>query len=59
MTNEERLAICKLLRKETACGLMTASKALDKLIEALKHQPPVVMDSPNCYRLTITWEKTV
>lgn len=55
MTNEEKAEICRLLRKETACGLATASEALDKLIEALKNQPPIVMDSPNC--LNITWEQ--
>lgn len=56
MTNEEKAEICKLLRKETTCGLATASKALDKLIEALKNQPPIVMDNINC--LNITWENT-
>ena len=53
MTKEERETICKLLRKETACGMMTASKAIDKLINVLKQQPPIIMDNPS--KLEISW----
>lgn len=41
MTSEEGETICKLLRKETACGMMTTSKAIDKLINVLKQQSSI------------------
>ena len=54
MTREEKLSICSTLRNETGCGLMEASTAIDKLIEALKNRPLPVMDKPSY--LKITWE---
>ena len=54
LTQEERMTICKLLRRETACGMMTASNAVEQLIKVLKQHPPVVMDKPS--KLKITWE---
>ena len=54
MTQEEKRNICFMLRHETGCGMMEASVAIDKLIEALKHKPLVVMDKPSY--LKITWE---
>jgi len=54
LTQEERMTICKLLRRETACGTMEASLAIDQLIKVLKQHPPVVMDKPS--KLKITWE---
>ena len=43
-----------MLRHETGCGMMEASVAIDKLIEALKNRPLVVMDKPSY--LKIIWE---
>lgn len=54
LTQEERMTICKLLRRETACGMMTASNAVDQLIKVLKQHPKIVMDKPS--KLKITWE---
>lgn len=54
LTQEERITICKLLRRETACGMMTASNAVDQLIKVLKQHPKIVMDKPS--KLKITWE---
>ena len=54
ITQEEKIYIAKIIRKETACGLKEASDAIDKLIEALKHKPLYIMDKP-AY-LKITWE---
>ena len=55
ITQEEKMMIAKIIRRETGCGLMTASKAVDELIYALKRQPPVVLDNP--YKLKMTWEQ--
>lgn len=54
MTQEDKRSICLILRQETGCGLMEASESIDKLIEALKNRPLVVMDKP--LYLKITWE---
>ena len=54
LTQEERKTICLLLRRETACGMMTASNAVDQLIKVLKQHPKIVMDKPS--KLKITWE---
>lgn len=54
ITQEEKIYIIKIIRKETSCGLKEASDAIDKLIEALKHKPLYIMDKP-AY-LKITWE---
>lgn len=54
ITQEEKIYITKIIRKETSCGLKEASDAIDKLIEALKHKPLYIMDKP-AY-LKITWE---
>jgi ribosomal protein L7/L12 len=55
MTQEEKMMIAKIIRRETGCGLMTASKAVDNLIYALKCQPHIVLDNP--YKLKMTWEQ--
>ena len=54
ITQEEKIYITKIIRKETSCGLKEASDAIDNLIEALKHKPLYIMDKP-AY-LKITWE---
>ena len=54
MTQEEKINIAKLLRKETGCGMMEALKAIDKLIDAFKHRPPLIMDNPKSIK--IDWE---
>lgn len=54
MTQEEKRSICFMLRHETGCGMMEASVAIDKLIDALKNRPLLVMDKPSY--LKITWE---
>ena len=54
ITQEEKIYITKIIRKETSCGLKEAFDAIDKLIEALKHKPLYIMDKP-AY-LKITWE---
>ena len=43
-----------MIRHETGCGLTEASVAIDKLIEAFKNRPLLVMDKP--VYLKITWE---
>lgn len=43
-----------MMRRETGCGLMEASVAIDKLIEAFKNRPLLVMGKP--MYLKITWE---
>jgi len=55
MTQEEKLTVAKIIRKETGCGMMEASTSFDKLLEALKNHPITVMDSQP-YKLKITWE---
>lgn len=55
LTQEERKSICLLLRRETACGMMDASLAIDELIKALKIKAGhCVMDAPQ--NIKITWE---
>lgn len=54
ITKEEKEMICKVLRRETACGLMDASHAFDELIHALKVKPKYIMDAPQ--NIKITWE---
>ena len=54
MTQEEKRNICLMIRHETGCGLTEASVAIDKLIEAFKNRPLLVMDKP--VYLKITWE---
>lgn len=43
-----------MMRHETGCGLKEASVAIDKLIEAFKNRPLLVMDKP--MYLKIAWE---
>ena len=54
MTQEEKKSIAYILRQETGCGLIEANDAINKLIEALKHKPSLVMDKH--YHMKITWE---
>lgn len=54
MTSEEKLMICKILRRETACGMYEASFAIEDLINTLKNKPLPVMDNPR--KLIIKWE---
>lgn len=56
MTLEEKMYIAKLIRKETGCGMMTASTCFDKLLIALKNHPLTVMDNQP-YELKISWEQ--
>ena len=51
---EEKMMICTVIRRETACGLMDASHAFDELIHALKVKPKHIMDAPQ--NIKITWE---
>lgn len=54
ITKEEKEMICKVLRRETACGMMDALHAFDELIHALKVKPKHIMDAPQ--NIKITWE---
>lgn len=54
MTPEEKRSIAFTMRYETGCGLMEATIAIEKLIEALKHRPLIIMDNPP--QIKITWE---
>jgi len=55
LTQEEKIMICKVIRRETACGMMDASHAIDELIKALKMKASsCIMDAPN--HIKITWE---
>ena len=54
LTQEEKIMICKVLRRETACGMMDASHAWEELIKALKRKPKHIMDAPQ--NIKITWE---
>ena len=54
ITKEEKEMICKVLSRETACGLMDATHAFDELIHALKVKPKHIMDAPQ--NIKITWE---
>ena len=55
MTQEEKHSFAYMIRQETGCGMMEANIAIDKLIEALKHRPLLVMDK--AYHMEITWEE--
>ena len=55
ITQEEKIYITKIIRKETSCGLKEASDAIDKLIEALKHKPLYIMDNPSV--IECIWKK--
>ena len=57
MTQEEKQSIVYILRRETGCGLMEADVAINKLIEALKNKPLLVMDKP--YHMKVTWEERI
>ena len=57
MTQEEKLLVAKILRKETACGLMEANVIIDQLVTEMKKKPAVIMDNPAIPRLTIEWER--
>ena len=54
MTQYEKRDIAHIIRCETGCGVMEATTAIEKLIEALKNKPLTVMDNPP--QLKITWE---
>ena len=55
MTQEEKLSIAKFIRKETGCGLHEASIGFDKLLNALKHHPKLVLGHQP-YKLKVEWE---
>lgn len=54
ITQEEKMMICNVIRRETSLGLMDASHAFDELIKALKVKPKHIMDAPQ--NIKITWE---
>ena len=54
ITQEEKMMICNVIRRETSLGLMDASHAFDELIKALKMKPKYIMDVPQ--NIKITWE---
>lgn len=54
MTQEDKLNIAYILRRETGCGIMEATIAIEKLIEALKNKPLIIMDNPS--QIKIIWE---
>lgn len=54
ITQEEKMMICNVIRRETSLGLMDASHAFDELIKALKMKPKHIMDAPQ--NIKITWE---
>ena len=54
ITQEEKMMICNVIRRETSLGLMDASLAFDELIKALKMKPKHIMDAPQ--NIKITWE---
>lgn len=43
-----------MLGYEIGCVMMEATITIEKLMEALKHKPLIVMDNPS--QLKITWE---
>ena len=57
LTQEEKIMICKVLRRETACGMMDASHALDELIKALKMKSKYIMDAPQNIKITQEYNK--
>ena len=54
ITQEEKMMICNVIRRETSLGLMDASHVFDELIKALKMKPKHIMDAPQ--NIKITWE---
>jgi len=54
MTQEDKVKIAKLIRQETGCGLAEAVSGFDKLLNALKHYPKLVLDHQP-YKLKIEW----
>lgn len=54
MIQEDKQNIAHILRRETGCGIMEATIAIEKLIEALKNKPLTIMDNP--LQIKITWE---
>ena len=54
ITQEEKMMICNVIKRETSLGLMDASHAFDELIKALKMKPKYIMDAPQ--NIKITWE---
>lgn len=44
MTREEKRDIAHIIRRETGCGMMEATAAIEKLIEALKRKPLTVKE---------------
>ena len=54
MTQEDKLNIAYMLRRETGCGIMEAIITIEKLIEVLKNKPLTIMDNPR--QIKITWE---
>lgn len=54
ITQEEKMMICNVIRRETSLGLMDASHIFDELIKALKMKPKHIMDAPQ--NIKITWE---
>ena len=55
MTKEDKIMVAKLIRQETGCGLTEASSGFDKLLNALKHHPKLVLDHQP-YKLKVEWE---
>lgn len=55
MTKEDKIMVAKLIRQETGCGLAEASSGFDKLLNALKHYPKLVLDHQP-YKLKVEWE---
>ena len=53
ITPDKKLIIAKIIREETGCGIHDAGLYFDKLVEAIKHRPLLVMDNP--YKLKISW----
>ena len=55
MTQEDKIKIAKLIRQETGCGLAEAFSGFDKLLNALKHHPKLVLGHQS-YELKVEWE---
>ena len=56
MTQEEKRNICFIIRRETGCGLMEASMAIDKLIKALKNRPLCIMDKAMYLKIALEYD---
>lgn len=54
MTDEERISILKLIRRETGCGLKEAEVGFNLLLDALKNAPMTVLDKP--LKMEINWK---